>query len=76
MFGKRSVKTEALMSKARSRIVKTNKRDPHVAIVCAAKMGRGLRLSAEEVAYLSTDDAIRERAQTVLLGEAGDALNA
>jgi hypothetical protein len=46
------------------------KRDPHVAIIEAAKRRRGIRLSAEEVAYLATDDAIVERALNVKLGEA------
>ena len=45
-------------------------RDPHVAIMKAAKEGRGLRLSAEEVAYLATDSAIETRAEAVLSGDA------
>jgi hypothetical protein len=47
------------------------KRDPQGAIINAADMGNGLRLSASEVAYLATDDAIRERALTVTRGSAG-----
>jgi hypothetical protein len=48
------------------------KRDPHVAIMEAAKRRRGIRLTAEEVAYLALDDAIAERAQAVKLGEASN----
>ena len=44
--------------------------DPHVAIMEAAKAGRGLRLSAHEVWLLSCDDAIETRAQAVRDGTA------
>ena len=41
-------------------------RDPWVAIVRAAKAGRGVRLSADEVGQLADDDAIISAAESCL----------
>ena len=43
-------------------------RDPHVAIMQAAINGRGVRLSADEVAYLACDAAIETRAANIADG--------
>ncbi len=43
----------------------TGPRDPHVAIMQAAKLGRGLTLTAAEVWALAQDDAIESRATYV-----------
>lgn len=45
------------------------KRNPYIRIIEAAKRGVGVRLTAEEVFYLSQDEAIQTAASNILVGD-------
>lgn len=49
----------------------TVKKTPHQRICDAAKKGAGVRLTADEVAQLADDEAIRARAEMDDMNEAG-----
>lgn len=49
---------------------------PHERIQRAALAGTGVRLSADEVAYLATDGAIIDRAENDSLGRSDDGIQA